>query len=203
MREYNYYKVWVLLILLILIAGCSDGVGLSGRTADADGNCYYMGGSEISPIYFAAGTQVLMADGSSRDICVVEKGDKVIGYDFFRDKSVDLEVARRASITCETCLLVNGSIRVNCRCPFYPAVGGRIIHRKASMDVGSLLGDTDGNANTLEKVYVTRIDTVSFCEEYYDLKFSQIHTFFIVDDGGNRYLVKTSPPPSALYSGWN
>ena len=71
------------------------------------------------------------------------------------------------------------------------------------MDVGSLLGDTDGNANTLEKVYVTRIDTVSFCEEYYDLKFSQIHTFFIVDDGGNRYLVKTSPPPSALYSGWN
>jgi len=203
MRTRNNNVVWVMVILFALMTGCSEGIDFSGRTAGVDGNCYYMGGSKISPIYFATGTPVLMADGSLKDICVVEKGDKVIGYDLYLSEPIDLEVARRTSITCETCLLVNGSIRVNCTRLFYPAVGSGIVYRNASMDVGSLLGDTDGNVKTLEKVSITGIDTVSFCEEYYDLKFSRAHTYFVVDDQGNRYLVKTSPPPSTFYGGWN
>ena len=203
MQAHNKHLVWVMTILFILMIGCSDGVDLSGKTAGANGTCFFMGGSKISPIYFAARTPVLMADGSLKEICIVEKGDKVMGYDLYRNKPIDLEVGRRTSKSCETCLLVNGSIRVNCSRPFYPAAGSGISYGNVSANVGLLLGDSDGNVNTLEKIVVTRIDTVSLCDQYYDLKFSRTHTYFVVDDGGNRYLVKTSPPTGTLYGGWN
>ncbi len=139
---------------------------------------------------FAPDTPVLMKGGKLKKIKDIVKGEYVVGYDFDLGKSVALEVLKVTGTPHENIYYLNESIEVTGEHPFYPKANNPVKLKDFSSDVKTILGDTDGDANTLEETEVKSIEEVKPKELYYDLKFELVHNYFVSDGAGNLYLVR-------------
>lgn len=147
-------------------------------------------GGDGGGMCFAPDTLVLMKNGELKKIVDIVKGDFVVGYDFELGKSVSIEVLKATGTPHENIYLLNSSIEATGEHPFYPKENDPVKLKNFSDDVKALLGDTDGDTNTLEEVDVRSIEKVEPKELYYDLKFESVHTYFVSDSAGNLYLVR-------------
>jgi hypothetical protein len=140
-------------------------------------------------VCFAPDTLVVMGDGSLKKIKDIENGDSVMGYDFGIGRSVAFEVLSVTATPHENIYILNESIEVTGEHPFYPEAGESVKVKDFAGMVTTVLGDSDGNTNTLEGIEVKNIKSVEPGGLYYDLRLEEIHTYFVADDEGNLYLV--------------
>ncbi len=205
MKIIKILTLGILVLLFICLTGCSSSKYPHESKSKERKTCFFIGGDSVSPIYFASNTPVVMADKSLKEIKDISEGEKVMGYDLRRGKSIALEVIKCVCIFCENNFLLNESIKANCKQPFYSTTWYPFKSRCILDDPKTLLGDIDGDLNTLEEIDIKNIEEIAQCDFYYDLKFTNTHTYFVVDKSGDHYLVRTCALPSidCIYGGWN
>lgn len=205
MKRIKISTLGILVVLSIFTVCCSCSKNPHESKYEDQKTCFFIGGNNASPIYFAHNTPVVMADNSLKEIKNIKMGEKVIGYDLRKGSSMAVEVIKCVSRSCEKNFMLNESIKANCNRPFYPAKWYPFKSRCIFDDTKTLLGDSDGDLNTLEEIDIRKIEEITKCELYYDLKFARTHTYFVADNSGNHYLVRTCTLPNidSIYWGWN
>ncbi len=123
---------------------------------------------------FLAGTSILMADGSYKNIEDVQEGDYVTSYD---DNTGALEKAKvRTTFSHDDTpgyLIINNRLRLTPNHPMY--VNGEVIPA-GKIVVGDSLLDKDGNS-----VLVTSIEAVDEIVSTYNLEVAGNHNYFAED----------------------
>jgi hypothetical protein len=199
-------KIVIVGILVAVCCSCySDGKYRASLEPGEKKPCFFIGGSRNTPVYFAPHTSVVMADKSLKEIQDIATGDKVMGYDLRMGRSRSVEVLKCISTLCENNFLLNGSVGVNSKQPFYTVKAYPFRLRSIPEEAKALLGDSDGDINTLEEIEIKSRERVTGCEAYYDLKLRDAYTYFVADERGNYYLVKTCALPSidCIYGAWH
>ena len=159
----------------------SGGGGGAGGAGGAGGGAG--GGGAGGGGCFAAGTEVLMADGSYKDVSRVELGDMVLGYDFGSKKAVPVQVNTLFEVEREDYYDMQG-LKVTGEHPF--CVGDnefRQVRHIFKDYPRRMYGDTDDDHSTLEEIALR--GKMTHCTGEY-------RTFhnFTVDEPAHTYFVK-------------
>ncbi len=140
---------------------------------------------------FLAGTPILMADGSTKPIESIQKGDKVVSF----DEKTKVKVVATVSNTAvhngmyQEHLLINGSLRVTGNHLFYSQ--GQWVTAEHLTTTSKLL---DSNLAEVPIINLERVELASPVTVY-DITIDQYHTFFA---GGFLVHNKAYPNPDEL-----
>jgi|GEM_PF-3577631 len=144
---------------------------------------------------FLAGTKVLMADGSYKNIEDVEIGDLVLSYEVETGKTLSCRVSKIFShlseeMTYDHYLLINNVLRVTPNHEFYS--NGKWV------EAGDLKVEDNLFTKTQNKNYVIQsIDKIYKKEPSYDLQVEQCHNYFVsIDDGVDVLVHNDNDPPT-------
>jgi len=146
---------------------------------------------------FLAGTKVLMADGSYKNIEDVKIGDMVLSYNVETGKILPCRVSKLFSYLSEEMtnsyyLIINDGLRVTPNHKFY------------SDDKWVQAGDLKVGDNLLTKTQnidfiIKSIDKIYKKEPSYDLQVEQCHNYFVSIDDGIDVLVHNDNDPSYIW----
>jgi hypothetical protein len=128
---------------------------------------------------FAAGTKVIMADGSQKAIESLAVGDEVRSYDFKADKVVTSRVSKLHQNQVHGYLVLNDGLKVTATHPF--ATGADSWKRAGLLKAGDKV---IGNSFT----EIKKIENVGSTTEVFNLSVDGTHTFYVTD-GTSVFLV--------------
>jgi hypothetical protein len=135
--------------------------------------CYNAGGC------FATGTQVTMADGSTRNIEDVRRGDAVLAYDQERKMPVASKVTETfVHRDIKASILLNGTIRVT---PNHPFFANGEWTEAGRLELGDILVEVrpDGSVGpALITTRVTSLESVETPGPVYNIRVADQHTYF-------------------------
>jgi hypothetical protein len=114
------------------------------------GDCAWHDYWEPDPC-FTPTTQVLLADGTSKDIQDIEPGDKVLSYDMFTDQQVIGEVVELQEHLDGSYeyYIINNTLEIT---PNHPVLINGVWSRISNLEIGDTLEDNNGNLVTVESI---------------------------------------------------
>jgi hypothetical protein len=154
---------------------------------------------------FAPDTVVLMADGSTKAIKDIVNGDSVMSYDKDNDKASKSEIVETETAEAESYYVINGGIEVTGEHffyvrdegPFATTISGfsdeKVLFIKEVErfnDAITLVGDTDGDLDTLEDIPLETHKLVKESGTFNSIKAEPYNNYFVKDEDGRLYLVK-------------
>ena len=128
---------------------------------------------------FAAGTKVIMADGSRKPIESLAVGDEVRSYDFKTDKVVTSRVSKLYRKQVPGYMVLNDGLKVTATHPF--ATGSDTWKQAGLLKVGDKV---IGNSFT----EITKVEKVANPTEVFNLSVDGTRTFYVTD-GTSAFLV--------------
>jgi len=144
------------------IKGCEPEIGEDCNTCELD--C-----GECDPC-FLAGTPILLADGSTKDIEAIKVGDTVLAYDQESGKNKSDKVVETFIHEEDNYLLINGRIKAT---PNHP-----VFHKGRWVDIGLLnIGDELTKVNG-SKETITSIERIEEPVLVYNLEVNPYHTYY-------------------------
>ena len=120
---------------------------------------------------FAAGTQVLMADGALQDIAALETGDQLLSRDPATGEFRPVAVEKVYQADQPELFLINGTLRVTGTHPFMLEQGAT--RSAAELRPGDVVQGKDAT------VTIQSIERIEANQEVFNLTVSDTHTFFV------------------------
>ena len=154
---------------------------------------------------FAPDTIVLMADGSTKMIKDIAEGDFVMSYDKDNDKASKSEIVETETAEAQSYYIINGGIEVTGEHFFYVRDEGSFATTLSGFsdkkvlfikeverfnDAITLVGDTDGDLDTLEDILLETHKLVKKQATFRSIKAEPYNNYFVKDADGKLYLVK-------------
>lgn len=159
---------------------CSGGVcGGGGGGGECGTGCFMNenGCCQNNSTCFVAGTQITMADGTTRAIETLAMGDEIMAYDEQLHKTVPSHVTHTfVHENTDGTVLVNGRVRATPNHPFY--ANGKWVRADELQDGDQLMSIDANTANGATAMAVSSLSSMSGGQTVYNLEVDTQHTYF-------------------------